>query len=33
MGKNDRENILKNWTWDKSVNRFLKIIKYEKYKD
>lgn len=30
MGKNARENILKNWTWDKSVKRFLKIIKYEK---
>lgn len=30
MGKNARENIMKNWTWDKSVERFLKIIKYEK---
>lgn len=30
MGKNARENILKNWTWDKSVKRFLKIINYEK---
>lgn len=29
MGKNARENVLKNWTWDKSVERFLKIIKYE----
>lgn len=28
MGKNARENILKNWIWDKSVERFLKIIKY-----
>ncbi len=28
MGKNARENILKNWTWDKAVNRFLKIIRY-----
>lgn len=30
MGKNAREHILQNWTWDKSVKRFLKIIKYEK---
>lgn len=29
MAKAARENILKNWTWDKSVKRFLKIIKYE----
>lgn len=33
MGKNARENILKNWTWDKSVGRFLRIIKYGKYKN
>lgn len=33
MGKNARENILKKWTWDKSVRRFLKIIKYEKNKN
>ena len=30
MGKNARENILQNWTWNKSIERFLKIIKYEK---
>jgi len=30
MGKNARENILKNWTWNKSISKLLKIIKYEK---
>jgi glycosyltransferase involved in cell wall biosynthesis len=30
MGIAARENILKNWTWEKSVGRFLQIIKYEK---
>lgn len=25
-----RERVLKNWTWDKSVNRFLEIINYAK---
>lgn len=30
LGKNARENIMKNWTWDKSVARFLEIIQYEK---
>ena len=30
MGRNARENILQNWTWDRSVERFLKIIKYAK---
>lgn len=30
LGKNARENIIKNWTWDKSINRFLEIIKYAK---
>ena len=28
MGKNARENVLQNWTWDKSIKRFLEIIKY-----
>lgn len=28
LGKNARENVLQNWTWDKSIERFLKIIKY-----
>lgn len=27
MGKNARENILQNWTWNKSIKRFLNIIK------
>ncbi len=26
MGKNGREDVLKNWTWEKSVARFLKIV-------
>lgn len=30
MGENARRNILQNWTWNKSVDRFLKIIKYAK---
>lgn len=30
MSKAARENALLNWTWDKSVARFLEIIKYEK---
>ncbi len=30
MGKNGREHVLRNWTWDKSIERFLKIIEYEK---
>lgn len=30
LGKNARENILKNWTWDETIKRFLRIIKYEK---
>lgn len=30
LGKNAKENVLKNWTWDKSVERFLRIIKYAK---
>lgn len=30
MGKNARENVLQNWTWDASINRFFKIINYEK---
>lgn len=30
MGKNAREHVLQNWTWDKSIESFLKIIKYEK---
>jgi glycosyltransferase involved in cell wall biosynthesis len=30
MAKNARENILQNWTWDKSIAKFLKIIKYAK---
>ena len=30
MGKNARENILQNWTWDKTMEKFLKIINYEK---
>jgi glycosyltransferase involved in cell wall biosynthesis len=27
FGKNSREHVLAKFTWDKSVNRFLKIIK------
>lgn len=30
MGRNGRENVLQNWTWDKSIERFIKIIKYAK---
>ena len=30
LSKQAREHILENWTWDKSINRFLKIIDYEK---
>lgn len=30
MGKNARKNVLQNWTWDKSVDRFLKIVQYAK---
>lgn len=30
ISKNARENILQNWTWDKSIERFLEIVKYEK---
>lgn len=30
LGKNARENIMKNWTWNKTIDRFLHIIKYEK---
>lgn len=30
MAKNARVNTLENWTWDNSVDRFLKIIDYEK---
>lgn len=30
MGKNARKNVLRNWTWEKSVERFLKIIKHDK---
>lgn len=30
MSRNARENVLQNWTWDKSIERFLKIIKYAK---
>lgn len=30
MGKNARENILQNWTWNTTIKRFLKIINYEK---
>lgn len=30
IGSNARLVILKNWTWEKSVERFLKVIKYEK---
>lgn len=30
FGKSSKENVLKNWTWDKSVERFLQIIKYAK---
>lgn len=29
LGKNARENVLKSWTWDMSVNRLLKILNYE----
>lgn len=29
MAKASRKNVLNNWTWDKSVERFLKIIGYE----
>lgn len=27
IGKNGRDHVVKNWTWDKSVSRFLSIIK------
>lgn len=30
LSENARVHILKNWTWDKSLERFLQIIKYEK---
>lgn len=30
IGKNARKNVLRNWTWDKSVKRFLEVIKYAK---
>lgn len=30
MGKMAREHVLKNWTWDKSMDRFLEIVKYAK---
>lgn len=30
MAKNARENVLQNWTLDKSIERFFKIINYEK---
>lgn len=33
MSKNSRKHVLRNWTWDQSVERFLKIIKYEEYKN
>lgn len=29
MGKNGRESVLQNWTWNKSIKRFLEIINYE----
>jgi glycosyltransferase involved in cell wall biosynthesis len=32
FGKNSREHVLAKFTWDKSVNRFLKIIKDAGYK-
>lgn len=30
IAKTARANVLENWTWDKSVDRFLEIIKYAK---
>lgn len=30
MAQAARKNVLKNWTWDKTINRFLQIIKYAK---
>lgn len=30
MGRNARENVLRNWTWGKTIDRFLEIINYEK---
>lgn len=30
MAKAARAHVLKNWTWEKSINRFLQIIKYAK---
>ncbi len=30
MAKKAREHVLKNWTWDKSIIRFLKIINHAK---
>lgn len=30
MAETSRKNVLDNWTWDKSISRFLKIINYEK---
>ena len=30
MAKAARAHVLNNWTWDKTIERFLEIIKYEK---
>lgn len=30
MSRNARENILQNWTWDRTVKSFLRIIKHAK---
>lgn len=30
MAKSARAYVLRNWTWDKSINKFLQIIKYAK---
>lgn len=30
MAKSSRKTVIDNWTWDKSVDRFLKIINYAK---
>lgn len=33
LSDNARKHVLENWTWEKSVDRFLKIIKHSKYEN